>query len=292
MRTILLSLLLAAVGCSHATSPPRSTSEETPAKPRTFQSRVSGHGRPIIFIGDLGAPASIWDTTVAHLAGHDVETHVLEVAGFAGNPPAGGSLLPGLPIEIAAYIRERKLKRPMIVGHMFGGTVAYALAILDSSLLGGVLVIDAPPSRNTGDPEHLAEAQEGWREWAEATPERFARQMTHRTSSEMRDQARAKQLAEKAARSDRKVMAETFLSMMTLDTRAEISRIHTPVVVLLTTDNFPRGAMPEVEAIFEAQLAPIPHHELVVVNGSRHYLMFDVPDVFFAQLDRFLGTAS
>ncbi len=57
---------------------------------------------------------------------------------------------------------------------MFGASVAYDLAMTEPEMLGGVLAIDAPPSRDTGNAEDLAEAQEGRRAWAGATPERFA----------------------------------------------------------------------------------------------------------------------
>ena len=248
---------------------------------------MTGSGRPVIFIPDLGAPGEVWDTTIAHLAGR-AEAHVLDIAGFAGNPATGSSLLPELPVEIATYIREKRLDRPRVVGHMFGATVAYAVAMNDPALLGGVLAIDARPSRTTGNAEELAEAQEGRRAWTDATPERFAQMTTRRIRSMMRDATRAQALAEKAAQSDQRVMAETFFAMMSRDTRSEISRIRAPVIVLLTTDNLPEGAVPEVEASYREQLGLIPRHALIVVNASRHYVMFDAPGVFFANLDRFL----
>ena len=45
------------------------------------------------------------------------------------------------------------------------------------------------------------------------------------------------------------------------------------------------GRCPEVEAMYRAQVARMPHGELVVLRGS----MFDAPDAFFTNLDRFLA---
>jgi pimeloyl-ACP methyl ester carboxylesterase len=116
----------------------------------------------------------------------------------------------------------------------------------------------------------------------------FARMANRRLGSMMNDESRAKVLAEKTARSDQHVVAEAMFAMMTSDTRPQIPRIKTPVLVLLTTGNLPEGAAAEVETLYREQLGPVPDHELIVVNASRHYVMFDAPDVFFANLDRFL----
>jgi pimeloyl-ACP methyl ester carboxylesterase len=252
---------------------------------------VAGAGRPVIFIPDLGAPADVWETTVRHLEGR-VESHVLDIAGFAGHAPAAEPLLPALSEQLAAYVQERHLQRPIVVGHMFGATVAYALAMTHSDLLGGVLAIDAPPSRVTGSSEEEREAREGRRALADATPEQFKQMTARRLASLMKDQARATVLADRTSRSDQHVLAETLYATMTTDMRPGIPRIKAPVLVLLTTGNLPQGAVPEVEALYAKQLAPIPQHELLVVNASRHYVMFDAPEVFFANLDRFLGLRS
>jgi pimeloyl-ACP methyl ester carboxylesterase len=79
---------------------------------------------------------------------------------------------------------------------------------------------------------------------------------------------------------------------MSRDTRKELPRIRARVVVLLTTDNLPKGAAAEVAALYREQLAALPNHELIVMNGSKHYVMFDAADEFFASLDRFLGLRS
>jgi hypothetical protein len=49
------------------------------------------------------------------------------------------------------------------------------------------------------------------------------------------------------------------------------------------------GAAEEVEALYREQLAAIPEHEIVIVEGSHHYVMFDAPEPYNAHLVRFLG---
>lgn len=290
MRTLSLALLLGVFGCSHAASPavhPPLVSPRDANAPPAFTTHVSGKGRPVLFIPDLQAPGEVWDTTVQHL-GERVEAHVVEIAGFAGNPATPGPLLPKLRDELARYIRERKLKRPVIVGHLLGATVAYWLAMTEPDLVGGVVVVDTPPSRGDGSAEGQAEAAEGRQSLAEASPEGFARMVTSRLASMMRDGEHAKRVAAKAVRSSQPAVAEAFYDMMTRDLHSQIPKIRAPVLVILTTENFPPEAFPEIDKAFEEQLAPIPKHELVVVRGSKHYVMFDAPEAFFGSLDRFL----
>lgn len=171
---------------------------------------------------------------------------------------------------------------------MFGGTVAYGLAMARSDLLAGVVAIDAPPSR-LADPESIAEAHAVRRAMKSAPPEDLVRMAHRRIGSSMRDQALARSLAAKASRSDRDVVADTMFTMLTTDRRGDVPRIKTPVLALLTTGNLPDDAAPVVEEMYRDQLASIAEHELVVVKASKHYVMFDAPDAFFPALDRFLA---
>src|SRR5205809_1000053 len=67
--------------------------------PTSFTVKVSGHGRPVIFIPGLTCDGSVWDETVAHLGGK-VEAHVLSLAGFGGTPPIDQPLLPTVRDEL------------------------------------------------------------------------------------------------------------------------------------------------------------------------------------------------
>lgn len=272
------------MACAHASrSTPRATVEVT--APPVFSARVSGAGRPVVFIPDLEAPGEVWDTTLAHLDG-GVEAHVIEVAGFAGNPACSGPLMPRLRDGLAIYLREHA-RGAILVGHMFGAQVAYWLAMTEPDLVRGVIAIDAPPSRFDGtvDPE----ADEVRRVWGSASADEFARGIKDRIGSMMADQTLAKTIAAKAVRSSQPVIAEAFYDMMTRDLRAQIPNIEAPVLALLTTGNLPPEMLAAVEAFYREELGPIPRHELVIVQGSKHYVMFDAPERFFVELDKFLA---
>lgn len=265
--------------------------ERTPETPQSFQVSVSGSGKAIVLLPDMQAPGTIWDTTVAHLGGR-AQTHVLSVAGFAGQPPIEGPLVRRLHDDLAVYIRDRDLRRPILVGHMFGAAVAYWLAMTHPELVGGVIAIDAPPSRATGDADDAAETETIRRSLLSAPPAVFAERTRRRVATMVTDPARGRELGDAAARSSQKAAAEAFYEMATLDLRAEIPKISAPVLLLLSTENIPKEDWSDYEKMFRDQLAPVRNHEIVVMKGTRHYVMFDAPEAFFQRLDTFVAKFS
>src|SRR5690348_11699876 len=75
--------------------------------PKSFVAKVTGSGRPVIFIPGLGCPGEMFDDTVARL-GPGVEAHVLTLAGFAGQKPTKPPLAATVRRELVRYIRAHK----------------------------------------------------------------------------------------------------------------------------------------------------------------------------------------
>ena len=118
-----------------------------PAAPKSFAVEVSGKGPPVILIPGLACNGSVWASTVARYRDRH-EMHVLSLAGFGGQPALGDGnepLLPTVRAELAAYIREHKLQKPIVVGHSLGGFLALWLAASEPDLLGGIVVVDSLP---------------------------------------------------------------------------------------------------------------------------------------------------
>jgi N-formylmaleamate deformylase len=271
-------LVLVMLSCAH-TPPPRAVS------PLTVH--TTGAGRAVVLLPDLGMPPAAWDTTVAHLS-PKYQVHVLEVAGFAGAPEVPGPLMPQLREALVRYLTEHHLEGAVLVGMLFGATVAYWVAATEPALVGGVVAVDTPVSRFDGTLP--PEAEVGREVLRRAAPDAFAEMIRRRYRQLLNDQTLAATLAQQAGRSSQRVVAEAFYDSVTRDLRPGITRIRAPVLSLLTTENVPPAERAEQQEAFRAELAPIPRHEVVVVSGAHHYLMFDTPEVFFDQLDRFLAS--
>lgn len=291
---VLAALGLLALSCSPAPTsapPPQAPTPASTPPPRppeahpTFSVKVSGAGRRVVFLPDLQAPGDVWAETVAHL-GPGFEAHVIDIAGFAGNAPAG-LLTPKLHEELGRYLRERA-RGAVLVGHMYGAYQAWWLAMTEADAVGGVVAIDAPPSAGGGEPEEIAEIEEGRRKLAGADAESFRKMTTRRVTSMVADAERGRALAEAATHSSQEVVADAFYDMMTRDLRAQIGAIKAPVLAVMSTAHQPPEVLPARKEHYRRQLAPIARHELLVLDGSKHYVMFDARERFYAALDRFL----
>jgi N-formylmaleamate deformylase len=114
------------------------------AAQQPFQVKVSGHGQPMILIPGLSSSGETWDTTVARYQDR-FECHVLTVAGFAGVPRIPAPMLDQVRDGLAAYIREHKLNKPVIVGHSLGGFIALTLGAKYPDLTGRLVIVDSYP---------------------------------------------------------------------------------------------------------------------------------------------------
>src|SRR5436190_21338089 len=84
--------------------------------PRAISVTVTGSGRPMILIPGLACGGNVWDATVAHFK-NTYECHVVTISGFAGQPAVSDASVATVIEELKSYIRDKKLQRPIIIGH-------------------------------------------------------------------------------------------------------------------------------------------------------------------------------
>lgn len=259
---------------------PAPASTRASFQPTSFTVAVSGHGRPIILIPGLGCPGSVWAGTVAHLA--DAETHVLTLAGFAGQPAIDAPLSATVRAELASYIRDRHLDHPVVIGHSLGGFVALWLAETEPELVGPTVVVDAFPALGSepGSAAGVAQMAAVWKtmpapDFAAATRDMFLAMAT--------DANKIEPVIADVVRSDRRAFADAFVELFATDLRGDLPRISARVLVVLADG-------PYQDKIRE-QVAPVRAHEVVVLPRTRHFVMFDDPGGFYRAVDAFLRPA-
>jgi pimeloyl-ACP methyl ester carboxylesterase len=262
---------------------------------RSFDVEVSGSGHPIILIPGLSSAGSTWDDTVEHYKDR-FECHVLTLAGFAGRPPIDAPLLDTVAKDLLAYVREKKLDHPVIIGHSLGGYLALKLASEEPDLFGRIVIVDALPFfAGASNPNITLEAAQqmaesmrkqmlsGSAQASGFSPEQMAATMATKPADVARIAAWTRQ-------SDVRTVAGVMYELFSTDLREKIAAIRVPTLVLGTWIAYKDYATREqIESNFRRQFAKLPNYKLVLFDHARHFLMWDDPEMFYREVDDFLA---
>jgi pimeloyl-ACP methyl ester carboxylesterase len=263
-----------------APAPPPIDAARPSFVPTAFSVEVTGSGRPIILIPGLGCPGGVWKDTVAHFT--TAEVHTLSAAGFAGRPPIDRPVISAMRTELAEYIRDRRLERPVVIGHSMGGFLALWLAETEPELVGAVVVVDSGPTLGGGDPTWEPIARRQRDSYRAMTSDAFARTIRQRFSSMFSDPVKYDAIITAVTRSDQRAYADAYFELNTIDLRPELSKITAPVLAIFA--DLPAGKR------YRGHFAPLAKQlQVVVIPRTRHFLMYDAPGAFHRMLDEFIA---
>jgi pimeloyl-ACP methyl ester carboxylesterase len=293
VRTSLIAIcFIAACGSSPTTGTTTPTTTPSTFKPTSFSVEVTGSGHPVIFIPGLTCDGHIWDATVAHLGGK-VQAHVITLAGFAGKPPIDKPLLPTVKDELVEYIKANHLDHPTVVGHSLGGFMTFWIAESAPELIDrGIAVDGAPFLPGLMDPnatvESVAANAKAMTDGMRGDQPKFVAGVHAFMGSMMHDPGKYPAVIEASTKSDPTTTADAMFFLFQTDLRADLGKITAPMVAIVADNDgqVPREAL---EATWHAQIDKIAHHDLVVIEHAKHFVMLDQPDAFNAALDKALA---
>ena len=267
------------------------------------QSQGQGQVQDVILIPGLSSSPEIWQETVDHLDGR-YRVHRIHIQGFAGAPAEGNAQTGDAPTpvaapvaeEIARYIRDQGLNKPVVVGHSMGGTIGMMLAARHPDLVGKLMVVDMIPFMGAmfSAPGATAEtvapvADQIWAAQSNSPREAYVAQATASITGMINTASRREQALQDMRNSDQKVSAAAFRELIATDLRPELARITAPTEVLYAKFNDARMTPEITDAIYSASFAGLPNVQLKRIDDSAHFIMFDQPQAFFAALDAFLS---
>lgn len=271
---------------------------------KSFVVKASGHGQPMIFIPGLSSSGETWDTTVAHYESK-YTCHVLTLAGFAGVPPIQGPLISTVTGDLAAYIQAQHLQKPIIIGHSLGGSVAMALAARHPDLVGPVVIVDSLPFfagawfqvKSVDDAKPMIASMHAY--MSTMTPQQYQDgvRSAAQTKYMVTDPANLQVLIRWGLASDQATVANAMAELVGDDLRPGLAQISSPTLLFGTwvglkaqlAEGHIEVTRASIMEEFQKQFANLPHLHFVMADTARHFIMFDDPKWFFAQLDAFLA---
>ena len=269
----------------------------TNAQNHSFEVKVTGKGKPVILIPGYSCSGEVWNETVEHLK-TNYELHVITIAGFGGvKPIENDEILKTVRNEIINYVKTKKLKKPMLIGHSLGAFMTLWVQTTEPELFGKSICVDGLPFISAiGKPETTAESVKANPQYNKqntianfkALPsEGYVKNMTKSMLYQVNDSIRAKQIAEWSFKSDRTTLGSTIIEMSTTDLRQDLSKIKAPVLVLTSL----WGNKEASEKEYGIQYALLKNKTIKVAN-AKHFIMYDTPEWFYNEIDLFLNSKS
>ncbi|QHD68176.1 alpha/beta fold hydrolase [Sphingobium yanoikuyae] len=253
-----------------------------PALAADFASRritvtVRGSGRDVLLIPGLASGPGIWNGVTGQMPGY--RWHLVHVRGFAGlaaDANGSGPVVQPVADEIARYIAAAGLRRPAVVGHSMGGTLAMMQGL--KGLASRVMVVDMLPAGAA----MVGGTANGMGYLADQLSQYFTG-----TAAGRRYLAQIVAQAPGAEGSNPEVIATALRDLANTDLGPQLGRIGVPmsVVYAVGTD---QAQSVEITRRFRAAYAAKKDAKLLPIGPSGHVVMADQPTRFNAALGNFL----
>lgn len=120
------------------------------------------------------------------------------------------------------------------------------------------------------------------------TPEKFTAGVRAFVGSMVSEPDKHAAMIGRWEKSDPKTSADAMYFLFQTDLRPDLGKITAPILMIAADGKgqYPRAAL---EATWNAEIEQVPNKKLVVIESSKHFLMLDQPDAFYAALDAFLA---
>ena len=249
-----------------------------------------GSGPDVILIHGLAGNTDVW-TEPADALDDRYRLHLVQIHGFGGVARTSSDSLMTAAVarEVARYVRESELKRPALIGHSMGGTIAMMVAARNPGLIGRVMVLDMVPFMGAmfGQPNATVEALRPMAEQMR-TQLLSGDVLGQMVATMTRSEANRQKLLQHVNASDRRTVANAMHELILTDLRPELARISVPLTVLyVQAANVPLPPE-QFDNVMKQMYSNAPGATLVRIDDSNHFIQLDQPARFVAAVDTFM----
>jgi N-formylmaleamate deformylase len=269
----------------------------TNANNYSFEVSVYGKGKQtLIFIPGLTCPGEVWQETVDQFK-HNYTCHVISLPGFGYKAPVTHTeYLKSMRDELIAYIKSNKLNQPVLVGHSLGGFISLWIASVEPTLVNKLIVVDALPffpaiQNPSATVESVKPMAENMRKMmAGATPEQVKQNQQFFLSAMATEKDKLELISKWGIESHQPTVAQAMYEMQTIDLRKEIASVKAKVLVLGAWIAYKDYGITRESTMknFTDQYQLVKHKDIRLSNTAKHFIMYDDPTWFIAQINEFL----
>jgi len=258
----------------------------------SIQIEVQGKGTPVLFLPGFTCTGEVWKETVEEISSTH-ECHIVNYPGFGTVPAIDTLWLKSIEKDLITYIQQKKLTNVSMVGHSMGGTLALNLAIHLPEAISNLLIVDALPCMGAMmipnySPEKVQYNTAYNQNLLKMSEDDFAAMASNFVKFMCMNPQKQKQIEEWMKLSDRKTYAYGYTDLLRVDLRKELSKIKARVKILAAA--FPNKAM--VEQNYTMQYAELEQKEIVYIEKSAHFIMYDNYNAYIQHVKQVLSPSS
>lgn len=252
-----------------------------------FEVSKTGKGKQaIIFIPGFASSGDVWNETKTVFE-KDFTCYTLTMAGFAGVKPQPNPSFENWKNEIANYIKNNKIEKPILIGHSMGGGLALAIAADYPELIDKIVVVDALPCLAAlSDPSFKSKENNDCsamvNQMRAMTDPQFYDMQKKMMPRLLADASKLEMVVDWSVKSDRKIFAQIYCDFFNVDLREKISSVKCPTLILL------ESYFVNLKPAIENQYKSLKTANFQYANKGLHFIMYDDKDWYLGQLSNFL----
>ena len=260
------------------------------AQNKAIHIKRTGAGRPIIFLPGFTSPGEdVWVETSAALKGEN-ENIFVSYAGFNGLPAIEMPWYETIRKELVTFIRNSKYDNVTIVGHSMGGTLALDVAAELVDIVDVLIIVDALPCMlevmMPGVPADQLEYESPYNQQMLSMSDESFTQFAAMMSQNMTNRKeKVGTLTDWSVTADRKTFVYGYTDLLKIDLRKSLAKIKSRTLILA-------APVPNEDAVLstlESQYNSLSRKSIVIVPESRHFIMFDQPEILAQKINAFLS---
>jgi pimeloyl-ACP methyl ester carboxylesterase len=270
-------------------------SQQPATAPTRFSVVTQGTGPDVILIPGLASSREVY-AAEAKLLTSTHRLHLIQIAGFAGEPAgpnASGPILAPVVEQLHQYIAANHLQPVPVIAHSLGGLLALMLAQSHPDDVSKLLIIDTLPFYGLvfspgATVENLRpQAQAMATQMLNMPADQFAASQPLFASHIVTTPEGIKAVSASSISSDRTVFVNAMLEDLATDLRPQLASIKTPMTLLYPYETT-QGSATEVAALYTSAYAAKPNLQIIRIDNSRHFIMYDQPAAFDKTVQTFL----